>query len=108
MCCGDAIPLATLAQRLSYLRRCAGLWEGRDVTHKEIGAALRVTAVTVGAWERGGNKPHRDRLEAIARLYSVDVGWLLTGHGDPPSGVRFSLPPSQGVALGGRRRRKEG
>lgn len=100
MCCEDGVELTTLAQRIGYLRRCAGLKRGRDLTHTEIAAAFKVSVATVGSWEGVGTRkkgPHRDRIEAIARFYSVDPGWLLTGQGSPPSGAHLSFTRGPGV-----------
>ena len=80
---------------------------GRDLGRKEAGAALGVSGQTVGEWESDKKRPDVDRLDAIAAYYGATKEWILWGKGEPPRDVYFSRPPSPGVDLRSKRRRRK-
>lgn len=64
---------AGLAARLLVARRWSGL------SRLEVARRLSVTVAAVGHWENPkGAKPGIGRLNRIAEVLSVDVGWLLS------------------------------
>ena len=69
----------------------------RDVSKAWVGRQLGVTGVAVGLWESGANEPSRATLEALARLYGVELLWLTFGRGpmydDAPENVRTNVMP---------------
>lgn len=67
------MPVPPLKDRLRQARKAAKL------TVTQAGEALGITAGAITQWETGGTVPASTRLDAIARLYGVDLGWLLTG-----------------------------
>lgn len=50
---------------------------------KSMGSQDRITARSVGEWERGERRPSLGpRMQAIARTYGVSGTWLLVGEED--------------------------
>ena len=81
--------LAGLAARLTQAR-------GKN-SRAAFGAALGVHPNTIGNYEHG-REPPLSYLSAVADQTGVDLGWLITGDGDPmaaPSGTytKSSLVP---------------
>lgn len=67
-----------LKERLQLARKRAGLKQA------EVARAFDVTSQAVSQWERGEAAPGHEKLARLARLYDVDLTWLLEGDGDPP------------------------
>lgn len=57
---------------IADMRRAAGL------TQSEAAAALGVAQPSLAVWESGRGWPKIDRLPAMAALYGVEVGALVT------------------------------
>ncbi len=68
--------VATFGDRLAAAREAAGLQQG------EFAKRLGVKKRTVADWEADLNEPRANRLQMMAGLLNVSVGWLLTGDGD--------------------------
>lgn len=67
-----------MKERLQYARKRAGL------TQADVARAFDVTPQAVSQWERGEAAPELEKLARLARLFDVDLAWLLAGDGDPP------------------------
>lgn len=52
---------------------------GREMTKVEVGAALGVSDVAVGAWEAGQKEPNLERIEQLAGVLGVSPCWLAFG-----------------------------
>ncbi len=71
----------TLAQRLEYIRNAFGLSLRRTASVlKESG--YDVSYNTVHKYEQGRTVPAK-YVQAFAKAFGCDTGWLLTGEGDP-------------------------
>ncbi|WP_204113931.1 helix-turn-helix domain-containing protein [Shimia biformata] len=68
--------VATFGDRLSAARHAAGL------KRAEFAKRLGVKKVTVADWENDISEPRANRLQMMAGLLNVSVGWLLNGEGD--------------------------
>lgn len=71
-----AAEVATFGDRLAAAREASGLQTG------EFSKRLGVKKATVVDWEADLNEPRANRLQMMAGLLNVSVGWLLTGEGD--------------------------
>jgi DNA-binding XRE family transcriptional regulator len=70
---GSSTDRGGLAVRLLIARRRCGL------SRREVASRLSVTVAAVAHWENPkGAKPRIDRLNRLAELLSVDIGWLLS------------------------------
>jgi hypothetical protein len=72
--------MRTLAERLAYLRACAGIGcreaDRLAGTHRGFSAEV----------ENGKRlSPRADSLGLLAELYGAKKGWLVAGEGKPPS-----------------------
>ena len=75
---------ATFGDRLAGAREAAGL------SQKDLAKALGVKLTTLVAWENDTSEPRANRLQMVAGLLGVSLGWLITGQGDgldAPDGV---------------------
>jgi HTH-type transcriptional regulator, cell division transcriptional repressor len=76
--------IATFGDRLVAAREHAGLTQG--------GLAMRlgVRSRTVEAWENDQMEPRANRMQMLAGMLGVSLGWLMSGQGDglaaPPDG----------------------
>lgn len=74
--------LATLAGRLKYARRRAGM------TQQEAASAASVARNTISAYERGLKAPSETRVAQLASAYGVQAEWLRSGSSaDRPPGA---------------------
>jgi phage repressor protein C with HTH and peptisase S24 domain len=69
----------SIAQRYAFVRERAGL------TKKAFADSLGIHAVVSGDIELGKRDPSRDVLVRLARVYDVDLNWLLTGNTAQPA-----------------------
>lgn len=67
--------MSTLGERIATLR------EERGFGRAETAAAVPVSDVTLGNWERDINKPLSHNLVALARKLRTTTEWLITGQG---------------------------
>ena len=49
----------------------------RGWTQKDLGIRLGASKTAVASWEQGARIPKLDKLEEIARLFNVDVNYLI-------------------------------
>ncbi|MEP2534031.1 helix-turn-helix transcriptional regulator [Shimia sp.] len=68
--------VATFGDRLAAAREAAGL------KRIEFAKRLGVKKATISDWEDDLSEPRANRLQMMAGLLNVSVGWLLTGEGD--------------------------
>lgn len=74
----------TLAARVRRLRELAG-----GINASDASELAGLTRVHVSLIENGTRKdPSGSTIEALARAFGADAGWLLTGQGRPPSKAR--------------------
>lgn len=70
---------ATLGDRLAAARMAAGL------SQAQLAARLGVRPATLRNWEDDRSEPRANRLQVLAGLLNVSLGWLLTGRGEGPA-----------------------
>jgi len=63
--------MSIFSQRFKYLRTSSGF------TQDEIAKKLKVGRSTIGSYEQGVRKPDIDQLIEIAKMFNVDVGYLI-------------------------------
>ena len=68
--------VATFGDRLEAARTAAGL------TQKGLAAKLGVRDSTVKAWENDQSEPRSNRMQMLAGLLNVSLGWLMAGIGE--------------------------
>ncbi|MBE2276367.1 MAG: helix-turn-helix transcriptional regulator [Rhodobacteraceae bacterium] len=68
--------VATLGDRLQGAREAAGL------SQEELAQRLGVRLTTVQAWEDDMAEPRGNRLQMLAGLLNVSLGWLITAEGE--------------------------
>ncbi len=71
-----------IAEQLTRAREAIGY------PQEDVATALGVTRTMVSYWESGKRRPNERQLVALARLYGVEVGWLL---GTVPTEPRADL-----------------
>ncbi|GAB2866311.1 helix-turn-helix domain-containing protein [Hymenobacter ruber] len=87
-------------QPLTAAQRVARLIEELDITPYEFGKQTGLSHQTISNVLTGKNRPSLDTLEAIADRYPDTAVWLLTGKGEPRTGVNpkmdsaAQLPPA--------------
>ncbi len=57
--------LTLFSEKLKYYRLLKGL------THQQMGKVLNVDGSTIGSWEIGNHKPHKNKLSHITKNLSV-------------------------------------
>lgn len=62
--------MATMGQRIKFLR------EERDYTQEQFGALIGVSKSTIGMYELDKREPDKEKLEAIADFFNVDMDYL--------------------------------
>jgi transcriptional regulator with XRE-family HTH domain len=67
---------ATFGDRLAGAREAAGL------TQKQLAKSLGVKLTTLVSWENDTGEPRANRLQMLAGMLGVSLGWLMTGQGD--------------------------
>ncbi|MCO6547914.1 MAG: helix-turn-helix domain-containing protein [Gilliamella sp.] len=65
--------METIGQRIKKLRK------DNKKTQLEVGKFCNVSDVTVGFWERDVNEPKGRALQLLAKLFNVDVNYILYG-----------------------------
>ena len=65
--------MGTLGNRLKSLRQEKGL------TQKEVAKLIGTTDVSIGRYEMDARVPKADILNSLAKLYDVEIDFLLTG-----------------------------
>ena len=65
--------MVTLGSRLKVLRQEKGL------TQKEVAKLIGTTDVSIGRYEMDARVPKADILNSLAKLYDVEIDYLLTG-----------------------------
>lgn len=68
--------VATFGDRLEAAREAAGL------TQKQLAAKLGVRDTTVKAWEDDQSEPRSNRMQMLAGMLNVSLGWLMAGKGE--------------------------
>ncbi|MBI1170713.1 helix-turn-helix domain-containing protein [bacterium] len=68
--------VATFGDRLEAAREAAGL------TQKALAARLGVRDSTVKAWEADQSEPRANRMQMLAGMLNVSLGWLMAGVGE--------------------------
>lgn len=88
----EAFPLSglTVADRYAFVRSHAGL------SKKDFAESLGIHPVVSGDIELGKRDPSRDVLVRLAKIYGVDINWLLTGN---PASRNFSDGGEDSTAL---------
>lgn len=66
--------METLGDRLKFLR------EEHRLTQKEVANIIGTTDVSIGRYEMDSRIPKVDILNNLAKLYNVDIDYLLTGN----------------------------
>lgn len=72
----------TVGGRISLARDTIGL------SVEEVSAIAGVTAETWSNWENDRAEPRANRLDMLARILRVSIGWLLDGRGAGPAETR--------------------
>ncbi|MFN3664446.1 multiprotein-bridging factor 1 family protein [Yoonia sp.] len=67
---------ATFGDRLAGAREEAGL------SQKDLAKSLGVKLTTLISWENDTGEPRANRLQMLAGMLGVSLGWLMTGQGD--------------------------
>lgn len=86
-----------VGQRISQLRR------SRNMTQRELAAALKVSPSAVGMYEQGRRQPSAELVVRICQVFSVSTQWLLTGRPYTTADFREDLkmllacPPEDGA-----------
>ena len=65
--------METIGERIKKLRK-----ENKK-TQLEVGKFCKVSDVTVGFWERDVNEPKGRALQLLAKLFNVDINYILYG-----------------------------
>lgn len=73
----------------------------KNLKQADLARATGKSSAAVTKWLRGENIPKTEALKQIAKLLSVDDGWLLTGKGSP-SKLDNNIDLSQKIPLEGR------
>jgi transcriptional regulator with XRE-family HTH domain len=91
-------------------QRIAAKRKEREFSQERLGELLGVSRQSIYKWESDASLPEIDKLVAMARLFQVNVGWLLGVEEDSPSGEQgepFSAAQSRLVEEILRRYRQE-
>ena len=67
---------ATFGDRIAAAREAAGM--GQEKLARRLGVKLK----TLQGWENDLSEPRANRLQMLAGLLNVSMGWLLTGEGE--------------------------
>ena len=77
---------ATFGDRIAAAREAAGM--GQEKLARRLGVKLK----TLHGWENDLSEPRANRLQMLAGLLNVSMGWLLTGEGEGLSGPGDTEP----------------
>lgn len=83
---------ATFGDRIASAREKLGL------SVAALARALAVKQKTVEAWEMDRTVPRANKLQMLAGVLNVSVGWLLTGAGDGVDVIEEPQVPSDQMA----------
>lgn len=72
----------TIGGRISLARDAIGL------SVEQVSAIAGVTTETWANWENDRAEPRANRLDMLARILQVSIGWLLDGQGAGPAEAR--------------------
>ncbi|WP_439560049.1 helix-turn-helix domain-containing protein [Roseinatronobacter sp.] len=67
---------ATFGDRLTAAREAQGL------TQSQLSGRLGIKLQTLQGWENDRSEPRANKLQMVAGLLNVSMGWLLTGEGE--------------------------
>ncbi|MCC5959548.1 MAG: helix-turn-helix transcriptional regulator [Rhodobacteraceae bacterium] len=67
---------ATFGDRLTAAREAQGL------TPSQLAGRLGIKLQTLQGWENDRSEPRANKLQMVAGLLNVSMGWLLTGEGE--------------------------
>lgn len=70
--------MMTLNEKLTHLRKKEGL------SQIEVSEKLAVSRQAVSRWESGESRPSTDNLQALCKLYHVQLDYLLNESNDEP------------------------
>ena len=87
---------ATFGDRIAAAREAAGM--GQEKLARRLGVKLK----TLQGWENDLSEPRANRLQMLAGLLNVSMGWLLTGEGEglsAPDDATSVLPADVNEAL---------
>lgn len=76
--------METIGQRIKNLRKA------NKKTQLDVGKFCKVSDVTVGFWERDINEPKGRALQLLAKLFNVDINYILYGSLNNTSPVKSS------------------
>ena len=62
--------MATMGQRIKFLR------EEKEYTQEQFGSTIGVSKSTIGMYELDKREPDKEKLEAIADFFNVDMDYL--------------------------------
>ena len=87
---------ATFGDRIAAAREAAGMGQ------EKLARRLGVKPKTLQGWENDLSEPRANRLQMLAGLLNVSMGWLLTGEGEglpAPDDATSVLPADVNEAL---------
>jgi transcriptional regulator with XRE-family HTH domain len=82
---------ATFGDRLTVAREQAGL------TQTLLAGKIGVKDSTLQAWEEDRKEPRGNRIQMLAGLLNISLGWLLTGRGQGPDCAPDDQPTTSEV-----------
>lgn len=86
--------MTTLHERIRAQRKLAGL------TQVELAKTVGVARVSLTQWENGDTSPKGENLLKLAKALNTSPDWLVTGKGDPSTGI--SAPELEPAPIGHR------
>jgi transcriptional regulator with XRE-family HTH domain len=84
--------VATFGDRLEAAREAAGL------TQKQLATKLGVRLTTVKAWESDQSEPRSNRMQMLAGMLNVSLGWLMAGIGEGIAAPQPATDKAQALA----------
>ncbi len=78
----------TLGSRIRHARKAKGLKQADIAQH------FGIARTNLSAWENDDHGPELAKLEPLARLLGVEVGWLMSGDGPGPVDLDYKRPAS--------------
>jgi transcriptional regulator with XRE-family HTH domain len=70
------------ADAATFGDRLAGAREAAGIKQTDLAKRLGVKVKTLRAWEEDLSEPRANRLQMLAGILNVSLGWLLTGEGE--------------------------
>lgn len=96
------LPIGYLLGMEDFGARLREARKSKGMTQKAVAAHFGIARVSVTQWESQTTRPDPARFVEIAKLYGVDLDWLMNGSGTGPS---TSPPTSADIADSERLRR---